>query len=59
MLVGEVVTGGATASDEYVELYNGSDLAVQLGGLELVYVTATGGTVTTKHRWSDRRLAPA
>ena len=58
VLVGEVVTGGATASDEYVELYNDSDLAVQLGGLELVYVTATGGTVTTKHRWSDRRLAP-
>ena len=58
VLVGEVVTGGATGSDEYVELYNGGDLAVQLDGLELVYVTATGGTVTTKHRWTDRRLAP-
>ena len=58
VLIGEVVTGGASGSDEYVELYNRSDLAVQLDGLELVYVTASGGTVTTKQRWSDRKLRP-
>jgi DNA/RNA endonuclease YhcR with UshA esterase domain len=58
ILVGEVVTGGASGSDEYVELFNRSDLAVQLDGLELVYVTASGGTVTTKQRWTDRRLRP-
>ncbi len=58
VLIGEVVTGGTSGSDEYVELYNRSDLAVQLDGLELVYVTASGGTVTTKRRWSDRKLRP-
>ena len=56
VVVGEVVTGGASGSDEYVELYNGSQLPVELGGLELAYVTASGGTVTSKHRWSERRL---
>ena len=58
VLVGEVVTGGQSGSDEYVELYNSGDLAVQLGGLEVIYITASGGTVTSKRRWSDRLLAP-
>lgn len=58
IVVAEVVTGGASASDEYIELYNGGDLPVQLDGLEMVYVTATGGTVTSKHRWTDRQLGP-
>ncbi len=58
VVVGEVVTGGAAGSDEYFEIYNGGDLPVQLDGLEVVYVTATGSTVTTKHRWTNRQLAP-
>ena len=49
---------GATGSDEYVELYNAGDGPVELGGLELVYVTASGGTATRKHAWSDRRMPP-
>ena len=58
ILVGEVVTGGAAGSDEFFEIYNGGDLPVQLDGLEVVYVTATGSTVTTKHRWTNRQLRP-
>lgn len=58
LLVAEVVTGGDKASDEYIELYNAGDLPVQLDGLEVVYVTATGGTVTRKRTWTDRRLQP-
>ncbi len=50
-LVGEVVTGGASASDEWVEIYNAGSAAGDLAGLELVYVTATGGTVTRKQVW--------
>ena len=48
LLVGEVVTGGVSASDEFVELYNAGSAPVDLGGLELVYVTSSGGTVTRK-----------
>ena len=58
VVVGEVVTGGATGSDEYVELFNAGDSPVELGGLELVYVTASGGTATRKHAWTDRRIRP-
>ena len=36
VLVAEVVTGGASASDEYVEVTNASPATVDRGGLELV-----------------------
>ena len=52
MLVSEVVTRGAAAADQYVELYNASSAAVDLAGLELVYVTASGLTVTRKQTWT-------
>ncbi len=59
VLLAEVVTGGASASDEYVELTNASTVAVDLGGLELVYATSSGSTVTRKATWaSPRPLAP-
>jgi hypothetical protein len=45
------MTGGASASDEFVELYNPSQATLPLDGLELVYVTATGTTVTRKATW--------
>ena len=53
LLVGEVVTGGATGSDEYVELYNAGDAPVSLAGLELAYASASGKTVTRKHTWTQ------
>ncbi|HEY8134487.1 MAG TPA: lamin tail domain-containing protein, partial [Candidatus Limnocylindrales bacterium] len=56
LLVSEVMTGGASASDEFVELYNASPIEVDLGGLELVYVTSSGSTVTRKQTWSALAL---
>ena len=53
LLVGEIVTGGASASDEFVELYNAAAVAQPLAGLELVYASASGATVTRKAAWSD------
>src|SRR3954453_7485770 len=53
LLVSEVVTGGASANDEFVELYNAGSLPVDLGALELVYVTATGSSITRKVSWSS------
>ena len=50
--VAEVVTGGASASDEYVELTNASGLAIDLLGLEVAYVTSSGSTVTRKASWT-------
>src|ERR1035437_10654917 len=48
LLLAEVVTGGASASDEYVEITNAGPTSADLGGGELVYVTATGATTTRK-----------
>jgi outer membrane biosynthesis protein TonB len=56
LLVAEVVTGGASASDEYVELTNAGPSAVDLVGLEVAYVTSTGSTVTRKATWSATLL---
>jgi hypothetical protein len=36
LLVGEVVTGGTSASDEFVEVYNAAPTTADLCGLELV-----------------------
>jgi hypothetical protein len=52
LLVSEVMTGGASASDELIELYNPSTAALPLEGLEVIYVTATGGTITRKASWA-------
>ena len=57
LLVGEVVTGGASGSDEYVELYNAADAPVSLDGLELAYASASGKTVTRKHAWAQGQVA--
>jgi hypothetical protein len=51
IVVSEVMTGGASASDEFVELYNPSSVPLSMDGLELVYVTASGATVTRKALW--------
>ena len=51
LLISEVMTGGASASDEFAELTNAGASAVDLAGLEVAYVTSTGGTVTRKATW--------
>ncbi|HEX5241289.1 MAG TPA: hypothetical protein VFW20_09855, partial [Candidatus Limnocylindrales bacterium] len=55
LLVSEVQTGGASASDEFIELTNASAGPLDLLGLEVVYVTSTGGTVTRKASWATSR----
>ncbi len=52
LVVSEVMTGGASASDELIEIYNPSSATLPLEGLELIYVTATGTTVTRRAAWS-------
>ena len=51
LLISEVVTGGASASDELIELYNPSAAALPIEGLELVYVSASGLTLTRRVGW--------
>jgi hypothetical protein len=52
LVVSEVMTGGASASDEFIELYNPTSSMLPLEGLEVVYVTASGATVTRKASWA-------
>ncbi|MGH2462480.1 MAG: lamin tail domain-containing protein [Candidatus Limnocylindria bacterium] len=58
LVISEVMTGGAGASDEFVELYNPSDGALPLDGLELIYVTASGATITRKATWGAGSAVP-
>ena len=48
LVIAEVVTGGVSASDEYVEIYNAGPGPTDLGGCQLDYVTASGATTTRK-----------
>ena len=59
LLVGEVVTGGTTASDEFVEIVNAGLADADLGGLELVYVSASGASVSRKVGWSAGSIIPS
>ncbi|MFL5673507.1 MAG: lamin tail domain-containing protein [Chloroflexota bacterium] len=52
LLVSELQTGGASASDEFVEIANQGTAPVDLLGLEVVYATSSGSTVTRKGTWS-------
>lgn len=56
LLVSELQTGGASASDEFAEVTNVGSSSVDLAGLEIVYVTSTGGTVTRKASWAATQL---
>ena len=56
LLVSEVQTGGASASDEFAEITNVGAAPVDLAGLELVYVTSSGSTVTRKASWTTSLL---
>jgi hypothetical protein len=60
LLVSEVMTGGTGASDEFVELYNSTADPLPLEGIELVYVSASGATVSRKAAWAagEPPLAP-
>ncbi len=56
LLISEVQTGGSSASDEFAEITNVGPASVDLVGLEIVYATSTGSTVTRKATWSTTTL---
>ncbi|HSL75645.1 MAG TPA: lamin tail domain-containing protein, partial [Candidatus Limnocylindrales bacterium] len=59
LVVSEVQTGGSSASDEFVEIANQGAGPVDLIGLEVVYATSSGSTVTRKATWTGSTvLAP-
>ena len=59
LVVSEVQTGGAGASDEFVEVANQGAAPIDLIGLEIVYATSSGSTVTRKATWAvSAILAP-
>ena len=51
LVVSEVVTGGASASDELIELHNPTASALPLEGLEVIYVTSSGATISRRAAW--------
>ena len=51
LVISEVVTGGASASDELIEVYNPTAASLPLEGLELIYVTASGATISRRAIW--------
>ena len=51
LVVSEVVTGGASASDELIEIHNPTASSLPLDGLEVVYVTASGATISRRAAW--------
>ena len=52
LVVSELQTGGSSASDEFVEIANQAAGPTDLIGLELVYATSSGSTVTRKATWT-------
>jgi uncharacterized protein YdeI (BOF family) len=59
LVVSEVQTGGASASDEFVEVANQGIATADLLGLEVVYATSSGSTITRKATWTTPApLAP-
>src|SRR5689334_17244789 len=59
LVVSEVVTGGASASDEYVELFNAGSTTLDLQNVEVIYLSSAGTTPTRKASWATSRpLAP-
>ncbi|HEY8170983.1 MAG TPA: hypothetical protein VIH24_07790 [Candidatus Limnocylindria bacterium] len=51
LVISEVVTGGASASDELIELYNPTSGPLPLEGLELIYASASGVTISRRAAW--------
>jgi hypothetical protein len=60
LVVSEVVTGGASASDELIEIHNPTASPLLLDALEVIYVTASGATVSRRVAWGlDAGNVPA
>lgn len=52
LLIAEVVTGGASASDEYFELTNAGSTGLDLDGLEIAYASSAGASATKRVGWT-------
>ncbi len=48
VVISEVSTRGSTGNDEYVEIYNRTNIAVDISGWKLQYKQNTGGSWSTK-----------
>src|ERR671919_254565 len=51
LLISEGMTGGAGASDEFIEIFNPGPAPLPLEGLELVYLSATGTVPSARAAW--------
>ncbi len=56
LVVSEVQTGGTSASDEFVEIADQGSAPVDLLGIEVIYVTSSGSTVTRKTTWATSTI---
>ena len=52
LLISEVVTGGASASDEFIELTNAGSSTLDLSGFEVAYASSAGASATRRAGWS-------
>jgi len=52
LVISEVVTGGSSASDELIEIHNPTASSLPLDGLEVIYVTASGATISRRAAWA-------
>ncbi len=53
LLVSEVVTGGTSASDEYIELTNAGSSPIDLNGFEVAYASSAGTSATRRAGWAS------
>lgn len=58
LVVSEVMTGGESASDEFIEIYNPTGGTLPLAGIELVYVSASGATISRRAAWESGSVPP-
>jgi len=56
LVISEVQTGGASASDEFVEIANVGPLTADLAGLELMGISSSGATVARRTAWTAATL---
>jgi hypothetical protein len=59
LLISEVQTGGTSASDEFVELYNAGREPLDLAGLEVAYTSSAGTSLSRRVGWTTQVLVPA
>ncbi len=51
LVINEIATGGASANDEFIELFNPTAGPLSLANLEIAYVSSSGTTVSRRTAW--------